>query len=478
MSRITGNVFSVLRRAISVLAMVAGTVWGAAAQVTVFPVPKAIYYKYHNDDFTVQVRPVGEKEWVDLYEYKVKVDMDTNSDATFVMFDMESSVDVRVQLNNGCLNKAEVRPLSRGIRPRIEGETVTFRLDTPQKLSVEINGDRLHNLHLLAYVPQKNVPHEGDPGVMYFGEGVHEPEDAKTKTFRVPSNTTVYLAPGAVLRGALNCDSTSHVRVCGRGLIWGAYNGLSALYAEDLQVEDIVVVNPRYNTMTSAVAEDIRINGLVSFSHQGWGDGLDFYCCRHVRVDDVFLRNSDDCIAVYAHRWNFYGDTEDIRVKNSVLWADIAHPINIGTHGNTETEGEVIENLHFENIDILEHDEDDRDYQGAMAINAGDHNLVRNVTFDNVRVERIQEGQLFHLRVMNLPRYCTGPGRGVENIIFRNITYTGHTDNWGTVHGYDASRMVRNITFENVIVNGKRARNTTDLRLDIGAFVEGISVKR
>ena len=88
MSRITGNVFSVLRRAISVLAMVAGTVWGAAAQVTVFPVPKAIYYKYHNDDFTVQVRPVGEKEWVDLYEYKVKVDMDTNSDATFVMFDM------------------------------------------------------------------------------------------------------------------------------------------------------------------------------------------------------------------------------------------------------------------------------------------------------------------------------------------------------------------------------------------------------
>ena len=45
---------------------------------------------------------------------------------------------------------------------------------------------------------------------------------------------------------------------------------------------------------------------------------------------------------------------------------NIAHPINIGTHGNTETGDEVLEDMLFKNIDILEHDEDDRDYQGCI----------------------------------------------------------------------------------------------------------------
>lgn len=450
---------------------------GANAKIVTASVPKSMYYKYHNDDFTVKVRQVGEHDWIDLYEYKIKVDMDTNSDASMVQFDFSGEVEVLVQLNNGILQQAEIRPLSRGIRPEVRGNQMLFRLDSPQKLSIECNGERLHNLHLFAHALEQDVPKEGDAGVMYFGEGVHEPSDTKTKAFKVPSNTTVYLAPGAVLRGALNCDSTENVRICGRGMIWEAPNGVSARWVKNLTVEDISIVNPRYNSLTAAVSENVAIRGLKSFSHQGWGDGLDFYCTRHTCVDDVFLRNSDDCIAVYSHRWDFYGDTDDLRVTNSTLWADIAHPINIGTHGNTETKGEKIENLHFENIDILEHDEDDRDYQGAMTINAGDHNWVRKVVFDNIRVEHIQEGQLFHLRVMDLPKYCTGPGCHVEDITFRNIYYTGLNENPSVIRGYSKDGMVRGIRFENIVVNGKRAGCLEDLNLNVGDFVEDISLK-
>src|SRR3546814_17183207 len=87
-------------------------------------------------------------------------------------------------------------------------------------------------------------------------------------------------------------------------------------------------------------------------------------------------------------------------VTNSVLWADVAHPINIGLHGSRE-QPEVIENIVFRNIDVLGHDEDDRNYQGVMAISDGDNNLVRNVLFEDFRIDRksVVEGKGVYVRV-------------------------------------------------------------------------------
>ena len=96
-------------------------------------------------------------------------------------------------------------------------------------------------------------------------------------------------------------------------------NGISANYVKNLLVDGLTVVNPRYNTLSSGVSDRITLRNIKSFSYQGWGDGFDFFCCKHVSVDNVFMRNSDDCIAVYGHRWNFYGDTKDIKVCESVV---------------------------------------------------------------------------------------------------------------------------------------------------------------
>ena len=38
-------------------------------------------------------------------------------------------------------------------------------------------------------------------------------------------------------------------------------------------------------------------------------------------------------------------------LQNSILWADIAHPINIGGHGNPDDKvGEIIENITVRNV--------------------------------------------------------------------------------------------------------------------------------
>lgn len=157
------------------------------AEIVIYPVPQGIYYARHNDDYTVKVRQVGEKDWVDLYEYNVKVDMDTKSDATMVQFDFSGKVEVLVQKNNGELRSAVVRPLSKGIQPEIDGNFLLFTLDKPQKLSVEFNGDRLNNLHVFANPIIENVPDKSDPNVMYFESGIHEPTDVAGKCFRIPS---------------------------------------------------------------------------------------------------------------------------------------------------------------------------------------------------------------------------------------------------------------------------------------------------
>jgi hypothetical protein len=103
----------------------------------------------HNNDYTVRVRIPG-SEWKDLFEYKVQVDMDKVQDASMVQFDMGSPVEVMVKKNNGTVREVTIRPLSKGIEYKQIQNAILFTLEKPQYLSIEFNGDRLHNLHLFA----------------------------------------------------------------------------------------------------------------------------------------------------------------------------------------------------------------------------------------------------------------------------------------------------------------------------------------
>lgn len=453
-----------MKRILTLAALLLSAASAPAQKIVVHPVPKGIYYAQHNDDYTVRVRVPG-GEWQDLYEYKVKVDMDRPEEASMVRFDCEGPVDVMIHKNNGTARDVVVRPLSAGIRARLKGNVATFRLDRPRNLSVEFDGDTRRNLHLFADAPERDVPVADAPGVVYFGEGVHTPPEG-SDGWRIPSDTRVYLAPGAVVKGVLICDSVRNVRIGGRGMLLTPNRGVEVTYSENVAVEDIVVVNPRHYTVFGGQSRGLTIRGIRSFSYQGWSDGIDLMSCSDVRVDGVFMRNSDDCIAVYGPRWEYRGDVRNVVVENSVLWADIAHPINMGIHGYTgDGMGNVLENITFRNIDILEHDEDDPAYQGCMAICCGDLNLIRNVLYENIRVERIEEGQLFHFEVVYNEKYCTAPGRGIEDVTLRNISCPALPDtNPPSIEGYDGGRRVRGVLLDNVRIGGRKIRSLEGIR--------------
>lgn len=433
------------------------------------PTGKA-FWAYLNDDFTVRVRTPG-GAWRDLYEYDVKVDLDRPQDASMVFFDIAGPVEVAVKKNNGDARRVEVRPDSAGVRARLAGNTAYFRLDRPANVSVEFDGDRLHNLHLFAAAPEPALPPQG-PGVVYFGPGIH-PLPEGQKSFRIPSNTTVVLAGGALVQGSIEIRDAENVRIVGHGIIDRPQQGITIANSRNVTVDGPIVLNPNHYTVLCGQSVGVSIRNLKSFSASSWSDGLDFMSCSDVRVDGVFLRNSDDTIAIYGGRWDYKGDARNYRITNSTLWADIAHPINIGLHG-TPGAAEVLEDITFENIDILGHDEDDRDYQGAMAITDGDNNLVRNVRFEDIRIDDIQEGMLFNFRVVFNAKYSHAPGRGIEGVTLRNIRFRGGDINRPVIAGHSADRRVRGVRIENVTIAGERLRRAD---IDVGPFLDDLTVR-
>jgi hypothetical protein len=137
----------------------------------------------------------------------------------------------------------------------------------------------------------------------------------------------------------------------------------------------------------------------------------------------------------------------------------------------------LIDNLHFSEIDILEHDEDDRNYQGCIAFSVSDHNLLQNISFENVRIEQIQEGQLLNLRILYNERYSAAPGIGIKNIRFKNISYTGQGENPSIIEGFSEQCKIEDLTFENIVVNGKRIKTFEEGNIQLGSFTKNIRLK-
>ncbi len=113
---------------------------------------------------------------------------------------------------------------------------------------------------------------------------------------------------------------------------------------------------------------------------------------------------------------------------------------------------------------------------------------MRDITFDNIRVEDFRQGQLINIRIFFNKKYCAAPGKSVSGILFKDITYNGGNSELSIIAGYDDSRKVSDITFENLVINGQKISDdmpgkpkwykTGDMaRIFIGEHVENITFK-
>lgn len=443
----------------------------AATTLTTYATPSGVTL---STDFTVKVRVPG-GTWQDLDEYQTRVGGPSRASfASFVFFDCNGPVEMPVTYNAGTMSSVKIRPSAKNITPTKSGNTATFTISGPMKLVLDVNDNVDNDLIIFANSLETNVPSSSDPNVIYKGPGLY------TGNITVPSGKTLYLAGGAVVRGGIIADDATNVTIRGRGiLLQPDGEGISVDRSSGVTIEGIIV-NGFANANNGGYGIDLQnssnvnINNVKLFAYKKWSDGIDMMASNSVSINDVYIRTGDDAIAIYASRvdFNVFGSTSNISVTNSVLMNGLAHPINIGTHGNYD-DPDSIDKLTFSNIDILTHNP--LSAVGWISVTASDENLLTNVLFTDIRWEDVLVHKFIDIITYKNVGYSKAPGRGINGVTIKNFSYTGTLTSQNQIYGNSSSRITQNVFFENLKVNGNVITSASAGNFVIGNYTSNIN---
>jgi hypothetical protein len=418
--------------------------------------------------------------------------LDQTELAGFACWDMTDYVQVVVQSRRP-VESVVVRPMSLGIRPAVEANRIAFSLTRPGPVIVEVNGPH-HALHLFASPPEKDAPAPDASGVRYFGPGVH-----RVGKIELKSNETVYIAGGAVVYGSLNAHGASGIRIAGRGILdvspypRGEGGGAVRLSdCSDVTVEGIVMRDPDvwccslFGCRNMMVA-NVKLVGLWRYN----ADGIDVCNSQNVQVRDCFVRAFDDALVIKGlkSRRNSFDErpVRDVTFCRCVVWCDWGRAMEIGA----ETCAPEIADVVFQDCDIV------RTTHIAMDIQHGDRAAIRNIRFENIRVEideRNPQPRMQGNREEKYPanaesRYCPtlleivirknnysqDEQRGtVRDVVFADIAVSGPHTPPSSFRGFDAEHGVDGVTIANLRFNGQPIRDAQAARLHIGPHVRQV----
>ena len=444
----------------------------SGSRVAVYGAPEGFDVR---DDYTVEVSDGGEWIPVPVYSALVTRSRQYCTETFFASVDLDGTMQVRVTPKKSFAS-AEIRPFSDGIAGKVENGTLCFEVDHPCRLSVEFDGDVMHNLQLFVNPILTEQPDPDDPNVVYFGAGLHTAQNDPRITLEdgIPilyahSGQTVWLADGAVLKSRIKPDRGSHdVTIAGRGTVdlydWNTWEGtdesiaaavgfrifgVEAIDVTGLTVSGVVFRNATAYTICGQNLKNARFENVKLFSCSDFSDGIDLMSAENVVIRDCFIRSNDDGVVASGTCWYAVGGCRDWLVENCVFLTDCGHAIYIGGIGRDDE----LCDMQFRDIDILDDYEDSSYYWGAIGVNSCDGNYVHDLTFEDIRIERVTKGEPIRLTVRDNYEKPDTPGKGISDVVFRNVTVCSAKEKC-TVNGLRNAK-IRNVTFENYVCNGK-----------------------
>ena len=251
-----------------------------------------------------------------------------------VNFDITGAVTIAITATKAGFwdHGVDVEPWRLGIRPERNGQTIRFKIDGPQKLSISRPGDFLnHAAMLFVFAGSPPPPPPRDVPVHVFPPGVYH------ESINPNSGETYYFEPGSYFYGSLNLWNVSGVKVLGRGTI--VYEGtqdpnadqgwmqkrdwhcIGALDAHDIQISGLTCIvrartwSIQMKDTSGFIYSDIRVvGGNPGNANQ---DGMDWLGGGDAFVRDAFIRASDDDLALQGN-WDGYTDEEILRPGHDV----------------------------------------------------------------------------------------------------------------------------------------------------------------
>jgi arylsulfatase A-like enzyme/DUF1680 family protein len=302
--------------------------------------------------------------------------------------------------------------------------------------------------------------------------------------FVARDSTTLYIAPGAVVKGAICADGINHITIKGSGILdcsglrhargkdnrGGVLTGAVWLTSgKDNLVEGITILDPPLWSVVMNFSERPTVRNIDLFGSVVNADGIHMSGSSHGLVDGVFIRTPDDHILIYH-----YGPASFITVKNSVFWGDDAHIflIGLGTAPHAD-----IHDIDIENCDVLNQQGvyNIERFTGVMALWPNGGNEIRKVIFKDIRIDSFRDpvkGAVFQLRTdERLP----GEGQGtIRNVLFQNIAYNGHGEQKSLLYGARENSDIQNVHFEDYYREGARVKDTATGNIRESGYVSKI----
>jgi hypothetical protein len=419
-------------------------------------------------------------------DYRVKINGQEHfayytSAGTFVAFESEDSVQVDVWVRKP-VESANITPNRYEIQPVFDNHTMSFKMPAPAKLLVEIAG--MEQLFIYANDFEHEKPSPDAENVLYFKSG----QLYETGQLQPEDNQTIYIEGGAVVRGSIRATSAKNVKVSGRGVLDGGYyKGVKGrpkfvLFEDcrDVTIEDIILIEPQTWMITLYICDGVHIEEVKELGAGHGTDGVDVVGSKNIMIKNCMFRNGDDCIVMksfkrpqYAeNKLNTWEGVDNVTVTGCAVQANMGgQAFEIGH----ELMKGPVQNITFKDCDVM----GVHGQGGVFGIHNSDLALVKNVTYENIRVDHFYN-KLVDFRIIK-SRWSDSDKRGrAENILLKDIYVKQSIYNYGysisLIGGYDENHKIKNVTFENFMLDGQKVTNADQLDLFIKQ-VEGVKFK-
>jgi hypothetical protein len=402
--------------------------------------------------------------------------------ASFTSFSFkDTAVDVRItMLGSRVANSVTVRPLRFGMTPTIspDKKVITFRLDSPRKVSVEVN-DRLNPLFLFS-----DAPDQPDPGATYYyGPGLHR--IGGTGELTVRSNERVYVAPGAIVEGRFGIAAGStNVTIRGRGIVSGGevrhppgndYRDLKAIaavhseYTNKFTLEGLTFVqSPAYNIAiedNSGTTSGTYDNIYRNLKLLSWDRNTDAFWVtgNNNRLEDTFIFNNDDAVVNK-------GGTGTV-VNGLTVWGGVSGRLLL-----YHFVGDVyrtVKNFTFENVDYIGKEGDPRVLH--IQTDGKQGRSVENSVIRNVRVEERRRPGNTNNTSYNKARLLEFGGTEhpviISGMLLENIHLDQKLPSEGFLSG-SSSHPFTNVRFKNLTMGGQLILSAAAANISVSGNVQ------